>query len=118
MFFKRLWILIKIVIPSFYSKEFLDIIYLSLALYLRTILSIYLAEVKGKLVKGIIQQNFQLFTKGILYLGICSIPGSFINSSLTFLNKRLALYFREKMTKYFLDLYLDKLVYYKITNLD
>jgi ABC-type uncharacterized transport system fused permease/ATPase subunit len=111
-------VLLKIVIPSFKSPEFLDLIYLSVSLYLRTLLSIYLAEVKGKLVKGIIQQDFYMFQKGILQLGICSVPGAFINSSLTFLNRRLSLNFRKRMTKFFMDRYLDDLVYYKITNLD
>lgn len=59
-----------------------------------------------------------MFYKGILQLGLCSIPGAFINSSLTFLNKRLSLNFRKRMTKYFSERYLDDLVYYKITNLD
>jgi ABC-type uncharacterized transport system fused permease/ATPase subunit len=59
-----------------------------------------------------------MFQKGILQLGICSVPGAFINSSLTFLNRRLSLNFRKRMTKFFMDRYLDDLVYYKITNLD
>ena len=55
VFFTRLWQLIKIVIPSINSQEFMDLIYLSISLYLRSILSIYLATIKGRLVEGIVK---------------------------------------------------------------
>lgn len=66
IFFKRLWHLIKIVIPSWKSPEVGYLVGLTVFLYLRTYLSIYLATVKGTIVKGIISLNLQLFLNGNL----------------------------------------------------
>jgi hypothetical protein len=40
IFFKRLWTIIKIVIPTWRSAEFLNLIILTVLLYARTVLSI------------------------------------------------------------------------------
>lgn len=118
LFFQRLWELIKIVIPSWKSAEIGYLIALTVFLYLRTWLSIYLATVKGRIVKGIIKLDLNLFLKGLFNLALCAFPGSFINSCLTFFNKSLAINFRARLTNYFLDKYLKDLVYYQMTNLD
>ena len=67
-FLKRLWHLIKIVIPSWKSPEIGYLVGLTGFLYLRTYLSIYLATVKGTIVKGIISLDLQLFLNGNLRL--------------------------------------------------
>jgi len=53
-FVERLFRLIKIVVPSIYSGEFMDLSLLTGCLLMRTYLSIYLATVKGRIVKGIV----------------------------------------------------------------
>ena len=118
LFFKRIWELVKIVIPTWKSKEVGYIIALTAFLYLRTWLSIYLATVKGRIVKGIIKLDLNVFLKGLFNLALCAFPGSFINSCMTFFNKSLAISFRSRLTTYFLDKYLKDLVYYQMTNLD
>lgn len=50
-FFERIAQLVKIVVPGIFTREFLYIIALSLALVARTGLSIYLAGVNGAVVK-------------------------------------------------------------------
>lgn len=47
-----------------------------------------------------------------------AIPSSFVNSYLDFLNKSLAIRFRERLTHYFHDRYLKDMVYYQLANLD
>lgn len=110
--------LLKLMFPSKFCQESQDIVLLTVALLSRTYLSIYLSTVKGKLVKAVIQLDFNTFLKGLFTLGLCSIPGSFINSTLGFFQKRLALNFRKRLTNYYIDQYLKDMVYYKITNLD
>ena len=47
-----------------------------------------------------------------------AVPSSTVNSGIDYLQKLLALSFRKRMTFHFHDLYLKKMHYYKICNLD
>ena len=47
-----------------------------------------------------------------------AIPSSLVNSALDFLNHKLAVIFRERMTHYMNEKYLKGLVYYQISNVD
>ena len=117
-FFRKLWILLKIVIPTWKSTSLLDLVLLTVALVSRTYLSIYLATVKGNIVKEIVNKDFNGFIKALGKMALCSVPGSFINSSLVYLSRRLSINFREKMSNYMLKGYLKDKVFYQITNLD
>lgn len=46
------------------------------------------------------------------------MPASFVNSFLDFLNKRLALNFKKRLTKYFHRTYLSDMIFYQLGNLD
>ena len=47
-----------------------------------------------------------------------SIPSSAVNSGMDYFSKLLAVSFRERITHYFHEMYLQKMFYYKICNLD
>lgn len=47
-----------------------------------------------------------------------AIPASFVNSFLDFLNKRLSINFRKRLTHYFHSTYLKDMVFYQLGNLD
>ena len=79
-FFRRLLRLIKIVIPGWRSKEFRLIISHSIFLIARTLLSLYVAELDGKLVINLIQGNGTKFLRGILWWMIVAVPATFTNS--------------------------------------
>jgi hypothetical protein len=66
VFWKRIKFLVKIVIPSWDCVEVLDLFLLTLFLVGRTFLSIYLAEVNGKIVKAIIGLDFLAFLTKVL----------------------------------------------------
>lgn len=66
-FFIRLWRLIKIVIPSWRSREFFYIISLSILLVSRTIMSISLSDIKGKIVKSIVKKNGGKFIESVFF---------------------------------------------------
>jgi ABC-type uncharacterized transport system fused permease/ATPase subunit len=87
--------------------EFLELSLLTIFLLLRTYLSIYLATVKGRIVKGIVQLDLKLFLKGLLNMFLCAFPGSFINSALAYFQTALSIRFRKRITLYFMDRYLD-----------
>ncbi len=106
IFFKRIKELVKIVIPTWKCKEVLDLCLLTVFLVLRTFLSIYIAGLNGKIVKAIIERNKPVFIQRVFYLGLIAVPASFVNSFLDFLNKRLAINFKRRLTNYFHESYL------------
>jgi hypothetical protein len=53
--------LLKIAVPGYNSKEFKYIVTLTLLLILRTQMSIWLADVNGKVVKAIVELDFNKF---------------------------------------------------------
>ena len=53
-----------------------------------------------------------------MILGLLALPGSFINSSLSYLTKKLTLCFKEKLSSNLNERLLEAMNFYKITNLD
>ena len=64
-FFERVETLIKIAVPSIKSKEFAIIVSLTALLVVRTMMSIWLAEVQGQIVKAIVGRNVSEFFKRV-----------------------------------------------------
>lgn len=54
----------------------------------------------------------------IFQLMLFSIPSSAVNSGMEYFSKLLSVAFRERITEYFHDQYLQNMFYYKICNLD
>lgn len=60
-FMEKIQQLIKIVVPTWTCKESRYLMILTLLLILRTQMSIWLADVNGKIVKAIVEKNFNKF---------------------------------------------------------
>lgn len=118
VFVKRMKELMTIVVPGWKCLEFLDMAQMTCFLIIRTFLSIYIASINGKIVKSLIEVEFWPFVDKIVNLGLIAIPASFINSYLEYLNKRLALRFRRRITQHFMDKYLQRLISYELVNID
>ena len=108
VFFDKIKKLLKIVVPNANCKEVKYLVILSLLLVLRTYMSIWLADVNGKIVKSIVDRNFKKFCLKIFNLLLFSIPSSAVNSGLDYFNKLLAISFRERITEKFHDDYLQR----------
>ena len=79
-FFRSLWRLLKIVIPGWRSKELRLIISHSVFLVLRTLLSLYVAELDGKLVSSLVRGKGKQFLRGVVWWMIVAVPATFTNS--------------------------------------
>lgn len=110
--------LVKVAVPTWTCKESKYLAILTLLLVLRTQMSIWLADVNGRVVNAIVKKDFSLFCRRIFHLMLFSIPSSAVNSGMDYFSKLLAVSFRERITHYFHDKYLQKMFYYKICNLD
>jgi ABC-type uncharacterized transport system fused permease/ATPase subunit len=81
-------------------------------------MSIWLADVNGRVVKAIVNKDLKQFIMRILVLFLFSLPSSLVNSAIDYVSKLLALTFRQRLTTHFHSQYLTNMHYYKICNLD
>lgn len=118
LFFKRLLKLLRIAIPKLLGKETITIFILSSLLVARTVLSIWVSDLKGSWVRAIVKKDLPSFVNKMIIMGLYSLPSAMVNSGLTFLNNLIAIYFRQNITNYFQTEYLKSMCFYQITNLD
>jgi ATP-binding cassette subfamily D (ALD) long-chain fatty acid import protein len=83
-FFKNLLRLLRIVIPGWRSKEFRLLVSHSVFLVLRTMLSIYVAELDGRLVSNLVRGKAKEFLSGLAWWMTVAIPATFTNSMVSF----------------------------------
>lgn len=79
-FFKNLTRLLKICIPGWKSKELRLLISHTVFLVLRTLISLYVAELDGRLVSSLVRGKGKDFLKGLVWWMVVAIPATFTNS--------------------------------------
>lgn len=79
-FFKNLLRLLKICIPGWKSKELRLLISHSVFLVLRTLISLYVAELDGRLVSALVRGKGKDFLGGLVWWMVVAIPATFTNS--------------------------------------
>jgi ATP-binding cassette subfamily D (ALD) long-chain fatty acid import protein len=111
--------LLNIMIPRWRSKEAGLLVSHGVFLILRTYLSLVVARLDGEIVRDIVAGNGRAFLWGIVkWCGIGTVA-SYTNAMIKFLQSKVSIAFRTRLTRYIHDLYLNNnLNYYKLTNLD
>ena len=111
--------LLSIMIPRWNSKEAGLLVSHSAFLILRTYLSLVVARLDGEIVRDMVAGNGRAFLLGIIkWCGLGSLA-SYTNAMIKFLQSKVSIAFRTRLTRYIHDLYLnDNLNYYKLSNLD
>ncbi|KAI9724228.1 MAG: hypothetical protein M1828_003973 [Chrysothrix sp. TS-e1954] len=117
-FFKNLFRLLKIIIPGWRSKELRLIISHSVFLVLRTLLSLYVAELDGKLVSNLVRGRGKDFLTGLVWWMVVAVPATFTNSMLSYHQCALALQYRTRLTTYIHNRYLSNMTFYALSALD
>ncbi|KAF3050525.1 hypothetical protein E8E11_009256 [Didymella keratinophila] len=117
-FFKNLLRLLKICIPGWRSKEFRLIISHSIFLVLRTMISLYVAELDGRLVSSLVRGKGSEFLKGLVWWMTVAIPATFTNSMLSYHQCKLSLQYRTRLTNYVHNKYLSQMTFYTLSALD
>ncbi|KAI8926954.1 ABC transporter transmembrane region 2-domain-containing protein [Entophlyctis helioformis] len=118
VFAQRIRRLLGIIIPGVSSKEFLLLNLFSGFLLLRTLLSLYVAELDGRIVSALVRGQGKQFLLHILYWMLVAVPATYTNSMLTYLQNKLAIGFRSRLVNYMHEKYLSKMTFYKVANLD
>lgn len=122
IFFKNLLKLLKVLMPEgIRSKEFFLLALETVFLILRSVISLYVAYLDGKLVSYLVRGDGYKFSKGIFLWMLVGLPASFTNSILSYLRRKLSLRFRSRLNSYMLNEYLPDSnvpVYYLLQNMD
>lgn len=118
LFFARLNTLLAIVIPSWKSKTASLLVIHSAFLIFRTLLSLYVASLDGQIVSALVRgEGWQFLSRLALWMSI-SIPATYTNSMLSYLQCKLSIAYRTRLTNSIHDLYLSDTTFYGINNLD
>ncbi|KJA26893.1 hypothetical protein HYPSUDRAFT_198675 [Hypholoma sublateritium FD-334 SS-4] len=100
-------ILFRVAIPSWYSSEAGIVALHSSFLVLRTVLSILVARLDGRIVRDLVKADGKGFLKGLGLWFLLAIPSTITNSMIRHLQSLLALRLRTRLTRYLHDLYLS-----------
>ncbi|KAJ5763596.1 ABC transporter N-terminal [Penicillium manginii] len=109
----------SIMVPRWGSKETGLLMSHGLFLLLRTYLSLLIARLDGEIVRDLVAGKGRAFTWGIAkWCGIGTLA-SYTNAMIKFLQSKVSIAFRTRLTRYIHDLYLtDNNNYYKLMNMD
>ena len=111
--------LLNIMVPRFRCKETGLLLSHGLFLVLRTYLSLLVARLDGAIVRDLVTGQGKSFLWGILRWLSVGTLASYTNSMIKFLQAKISIAFRTRLTRYIHDLYLNpNLNYYKLGNLD
>ncbi|KAF9738033.1 hypothetical protein PMIN04_006457 [Paraphaeosphaeria minitans] len=117
-FFRNLLRLLKICIPGWRSKEFRLLISHSVFLVLRTMISLYVAELDGRLVSSLVRGKGKDFLWGLVWWMAVAVPATFTNSMLSYHQCKLSLQYRTRLTSYVHSKYLSHMTFYTLSALD
>jgi hypothetical protein len=107
VFFARLWKILKICIPSIYTREMAYLVILTILLFARTFFSIYIAELIGMNAQSLVSRRWGRMWQGVKLFAMVTIPASAVNSGLKYFTEMTALRFRKKLSEYVHDQYLE-----------
>lgn len=111
--------LMSIMVPRWRSKETALLVMLSASLVARTWLSIITAKLEGRINGDLVAGKGRSFLKSLcLFLSI-GVLGASENHYIKYLQAKVSIAFRTRLTRYIHDLYVNpSLAYYKLQNLD
>jgi ATP-binding cassette subfamily D (ALD) long-chain fatty acid import protein len=140
-FFKSLLRLLRICVPGWKSKELRLIISHSVFLILRTMISLYVAELDGRLVSSLVRGKGKEFLTGLVWWMCVAVPATFTNSmvcmdeytgtlwmkkeeyganglQLSYHQCKLSLQYRTRLTNHIHNKYLSQMTFYTLSALD
>ncbi|EDP55816.1 hypothetical protein KXW98_005008 [Aspergillus fumigatus] len=113
--FLSLW---SIMVPRWSSKETGLLVGHGVFLLLRTYLSLLIARLDGAIVRDLVAGKGRAFVWGLVkWCGIGTLA-SYTNAMIKFLQSKVSIAFRTRLTRYIHDLYVADNNYYKLLNLD
>ncbi|VDM68398.1 unnamed protein product, partial [Strongylus vulgaris] len=117
-FFRKLWRILKILVPRPFCGEVFYLLLVAVALISRTYADLYMINKSTRIEATIISRNQLQFIMDLVQY-ILALPAiSVTNTILKFALSELKLRFRERLTKHLYGQYLKGFTFYKMSNLD
>lgn len=113
-FFIELKYLLRVMLPSLWSKQVLFLLMHTATLVSRTFLSIYVAKLEGLIVKSIVQKSKHDFLIYLLKWLSIAIPATTCNSLIRYLESKLDLELKLNLVNKSLKFYFNNRIYYQI----
>ena len=111
--------LFSIMVPHWDSRESALLLSQAFFLLLRTYLSLVITRLDGAIVRNLVAGNGRGLLLGLAKWTSVGALASYTNATIKFLQSKVSIAFRTRLTRYIHDLYLHpNLNYYKILNLD
>ncbi|EPQ53461.1 hypothetical protein GLOTRDRAFT_78457 [Gloeophyllum trabeum ATCC 11539] len=110
-FLRQLAAILRIAFPSITCRESFILVLHSFFLILRTVLSVGVAKLDGRIVRDLVSANGKGFAKGLGLWFLLAIPSTYTNSMIRHLQSSLSLRMRTRLTRYTHDLYLSSFPY-------
>ncbi|ORY46787.1 hypothetical protein BCR33DRAFT_753456 [Rhizoclosmatium globosum] len=117
-FFSQLSYILRIAVPSWRSKTVFIVALHTSFLVLRTWLSVVVARIDGMIVRDLISSDANAFMRSMGYWFLIAIPATYTNAMIKYLQSKLSLNLRTKLTSHIHTQYLSQKTYYKTQNLD
>lgn len=118
-FFRQLRALFRVMVPNSHTREVYVFLLHTFFLVMRTYLSLLVARLDGYIVKALISADRKSFVRGLGLWFALSVPATYTNAMIRFLQSKLSIGFRTRLTRYVHDLYLNAHQnFYKVMNLD
>ena len=118
-FLHQIMSIMNIVVPRVRCKESALLCMHAAFLLGRTYMSILVARLEGRINGDLVAGKGRPFLKSLGWFMAFGIVGAWVNHSIKFLQSKISIAFRTRLTRYIHDLYLNQsLAYYKLHNLD
>ncbi|KAJ7562838.1 hypothetical protein O6H91_03G086200 [Diphasiastrum complanatum] len=112
LFAIRLGEILRICVPSLWSREALYIMIQSCLLYCRTRLTEHISTVEGATGQSVISQDWSMFLKNLVAFTRAAVPAALVNSGLKYMQTNIGLTFQQRLAQNLHGQYVKNRVYY------